>query len=321
VRIAVTGSIAYDYLMEFPGSFQDSLLAEKGHRLTVSFLVESLRKMQGGVAGNVAYTLALLGERPLMIGAAGKDFAEYGNRLAHLGVDVTGVTEFKDEYTASCFINTDRANNQLVTFYAGAMARSHELSLENRELGAADLAVISPTDPEVMMRYVSEGASLGIPFVFDPGKQTPRMEGPQILAGIKAAKVVVSNDYEFALMSQKTGLSEQALIDLAPLTVLTRGELGSSFFARGQSEIKVPVAPVSEVKDPTGAGDAFLAGVVFGLAHELPLDVTGRVGSVAGAYAIEQRGCQEHRFSRGDFYQRYRAAFGESAPLKHALKI
>jgi adenosine kinase len=321
VRIAVTGSIAYDYLMEFPGSFQDSLLAEKAHRLTVSFLVESLQKMQGGVAGNVAYGLALLGERPLMIGAAGKDFAEYGNRLAHLGVDVTGVTEFKDEYTATCFINTDRANNQLVTFYAGAMARSHELSLEGRELTASDLVVISPTDPEVMMRYVSECASLGVPFVFDPGKQTPRMEGPRILAGLKACKVLVSNDYEFALMAQKTGLSEQALIESAPLTVLTRGELGSSFFVRGKGEVRIPVAPVSEAKDPTGAGDAFLAGLVFGLAHDLPLEVTGRVGSLSGGYAIEQRGCQEHHFTRAAFYQRYHDAFGESAPLRQALKL
>lgn len=321
MRIAVTGSIAYDYLMEFPGSFQESLLAEKAHRLTVSFLVESLQKMQGGVAGNIAYTLALLGERPLMIGAAGRDFAEYGNRLAHLGVDVTGVTEFQEEYTASCFINTDRANNQLVAFYAGAMARSRELSLEGRELGPSDLAVISPTDPEVMMRYVSECTSLGVPFVFDPGKQTPRLEAPQILAGLKACKVLVSNDYEFALMAQKTGLREEELIHSAPLTVLTRGELGSSLFERGRSEIRIPVAPVSEVKDPTGAGDAFLAGLVFGLAHQLPLEVTGRIGSVAGGYAIEKRGCQEHRFTRQEFYRRYRDAFGESEPLQHALRV
>lgn len=319
MRIAVTGSIAYDYLMQFPGSFQESLLTDKAHRLTVSFLVESLQKMQGGVAGNIAYTLALLGERPLLIGAAGKDFADYGNRLAHLGVDVTGVTEFADEYTASCFINTDRANNQLVAFYAGAMARSRELSLEGRQLSPSDLAVVSPTDPEVMMRYVSECSSLGVPFIFDPGKQTPRLEASQILAGLKACRVLVSNDYEFALMAQKTGLSEEELIHSAPLTVLTKGELGSSLFERGRGEIRIPVAPVSEVKDPTGAGDAFLAGLVFGLAHGLPLEVTGRIGSLAGGYAIELRGCQEHRFTRQDFYRRYADAFGESEPLRTAL--
>jgi adenosine kinase len=321
LKIAVTGSIAYDYLMEFPGSFQESLIADKAHRLTVSFLVESLRKMQGGVAGNIAYTLALLGERPMMVGAAGKDFAEYGNRLAHLGVDVTGVAEFKDEYTASCFINTDRADNQLVAFYAGAMARSSELSLEGRELGAGDLAVISPTDPVVMMRYVGECQSMGVPFVFDPGKQTPRLEGPQILAGIDGCKVLVSNDYEFALMAQKTGLTEAQLIERAPITVLTRGELGSSIFERGAHERRIPVAPPAQVTDPTGAGDAFLAGVVFGVAHALPLEVAGRVGSVAGTYAIEQRGCQEHRFTHGDFYKRYHQVFGEAPSLKAALKL
>jgi adenosine kinase len=319
LRIAVTGSIAYDYLMEFPGSFRESLLDGRSERLTVSFLVESMRRMAGGVAGNIAYNLALLGDRPLMIGAAGQDFGPYREQLERRGVDTRGVTVFPEDYTASCFINTDRANNQLVAFYAGAMARSHELSLETWELGAGDLAVISPTDPEVMMRYVSECVALGIPYVFDPGKQTPRLEAPQIIHGLKGAAVLVSNDYEFGMMAQKTGLTEEQLIASAPLTVLTRGELGSSFYARGAPELKIPVAPADQVVDPTGAGDAFLAGLVFGLARKLPLPITGRVGSLLGAYAIEQRGCQEHRPSRAEFLARYEKSFGKAPELARAL--
>jgi adenosine kinase len=319
LRIAVTGSIAYDYLMEFPGSFRESLLDDRSERLTVSFLVESMRRMAGGVAGNVAYNLALLGDRPLMIGAAGNDFGPYRERLEKLGVDTRGVTVFEDDHTASCFINTDKNNNQLVAFYAGAMARSHELSLESWGLGGQDLAVISPTDPEVMMRYVSECQALGIPYVFDPGKQTPRLSAPQIMAGLEGAAVLVSNDYEFALMANKTGLTERQLIESAPLTVLTRGELGSSFFVRGEPELKIPVAPVERMIDPTGAGDAFLAGLLFGLARKLPLAVTGRVGSLLGAYAIEKKGCQEHAPSRAEFVARFEQSFGKTPELERAL--
>jgi adenosine kinase len=318
VRIVVTGSLAYDYIMNFPGDFKDHILPDKAHMLTVSFLVDSMRQMRGGVAGNIAYSLALLGERPLVVATAGKDFGEYREWMERRGVDASGVVEVEDDFTASCFINTDEANNQLVAFYPGAMARAKELSLENLGLGVDDLVVISPTDPEAMTRYADECRALGVPFLFDPGKQTPRLSGEQILAGLEGASVLISNDYEFAMMARKTGRAEADLISAAPLTVVTRGKQGSTIYSaetNGQG-LEVPIAPITGVVDPTGAGDAYLAGLVFGLARRFPLEVVGRVAALTAAYAIEQRGCQEHHFTPAEFAERYAGAFGSSPEIE-----
>lgn len=231
VRIVVTGSLAYDYIMNFPGNFKDHILPDKVHMLTVSFLVDSMRRMRGGVAGNIAYSLALLGERPLMVGTVGQDFGEYRELMERRGVDASGVVEIEDEFTASCFINTDTANNQIVAFYAGAMTQANELSLLDLGLETDDLVVISPTDPEAMARYAEECRQMGVRFLFDPGKQTPRLEGEQILAGLNGASVLIGNDYEFAMMAQKTGKTEAELIEAAPLTVVTRGAEGSTIYS------------------------------------------------------------------------------------------
>lgn len=321
MRIVVTGSLAYDYIMDFPGFFKDHILPDKVHMLTVSFLVDSMRRMRGGVAGNIAYTLALLGERPTVLATAGHDFGEYRAWMERQGIDAGGVTEIADEFTASCFINTDRANNQIVAFYTGAMAHARDLSLRPLGLGPRDLVVISPTDPEAITRYADECRTLGVPFVFDPGKQTPRLTGEQILAGLRGAAVLVGNDYEFAMMEQATGWSEAELIAAAPLTVLTRGGEGSLLHENtpgGRRVVPVPVAPVTDVVDPTGAGDAFLGGLVFGLARGLPLEVTGRVAALAASFAIEQRGCQEHSYTPAAFVTRYTSVFGH-APALEAL--
>ena len=318
MRIVVTGSLAYDYIMNFPGYFKDHILPDKVHMLTVSFLVDSMRRMRGGVAGNIAYTLALLGERPLVVATAGQDFDEYRAWMERRGIDTSGIRQIEDEFTASCFINTDKSNNQIVAFYTGAMAQSKHLSLLDFGLGANDLVVISPTDPEAMTRYAEECRQHGIPFLFDPGKQTPRLDGAQILAGLTGASVLVGNDYEFAMMAQKTGKSEAELIASTPLTVVTRGEQGSTLYTsqtNGQG-VSVPIAPISDVVDPTGAGDAYLAGLVFGLSRRFPLDVTGRVAALAAAYAIEQRGCQEHAYTPAEFAERYAAAFGPAPEIE-----
>jgi sugar/nucleoside kinase (ribokinase family) len=217
VRIAVTGSLAYDYIMAFPGYFKDHILPDKVHMLTVSFLVDSMKRMRGGVAGNIAYTLALLGERPLLCASAGQDFGEYRAWMERQGIDTAGLVQLEDEFTASCFINTDLANNQIVAFYTGAMAYSRNLSVLDYGLSSNDLVIISPTDPEAMSRYADECRTHGIPFVFDPGKQTPRLDGEQILAGLNGARVLIGNDYEFAMMAQKTGLTEEVLIRTTPL--------------------------------------------------------------------------------------------------------
>lgn len=309
MRIVVTGSLAYDYIMNFPGYFKDHILPEKTHMLTVSFLVDSMKRMRGGVAGNIAYTLALLEEQPLVVASAGQDFGEYRAWMASQGIDHSGITEIADEFTASCFINTDLANNQIVAFYTGAMAYSKELSLDLLDLTADDLVIISPTDPEAMARYVQEARALGVPFVFDPGKQTPRLSGEQILDGLKGARILIGNDYEFGMMAQATGKTEAELIASTPITVVTRGGEGATIY-QGSQETHVPVAPVAQVVDPTGAGDAFLAGFVFGVARGLPLEIAGRIAALAAAYCIEQRGCQEHRYTTDEFAARYREVFG-----------
>jgi adenosine kinase len=318
VRIVVTGSLAYDYIMNFPGDFKDHILPDKAHMLTVSFLLDSMDRMRGGVAGNIAYSLTLLGERPLVVASAGQDFGEYREWMEHRGVDTSGIAEIEDEFTASAFINTDEANNQIVAFYPGAMAHAKDLSLEGLGLGADDLVVISPTDPEAMSRYAEECRALGVPFLFDPGKQTPRLTGEQILDGLNGASVLVSNDYEFAMMAEKTGRREEELIGEAPLTVVTRGGQGSTIYDNeaGGEGLEVPVAPISDVVDPTGAGDAYLGGLVFGLARKFPLEVVGRVAALSAAYAIEQQGCQEHHYTPTEFAERYTGAFGPSPEIE-----
>ncbi|HZB84817.1 MAG TPA: carbohydrate kinase family protein [Rubrobacteraceae bacterium] len=318
VRIVVTGSLAYDYIMDFPGNFKDHVLPDKAHMLTVSFLVDSMRRMRGGVAGNIAYSLALLGERPLVVASAGEDFGEYREWMERQGIDASGIVEIEDEFTASAFINTDKANNQIVAFYPGAMAQAKNLSLLDLGLGADDLVVISPTDPEAMSRYADECRQLEVPFLFDPGKQTPRLEGDDILAGMTGASMLIGNDYEFAMMAQKTSRTEEELISATPLTVVTRGEQGSTIYtadADGE-EVEIPIAPVTDVVDPTGAGDAYIAGLVFGLARRFPLPVVGRIAALTAAYAVEQRGCQEHHFTPAEFAERYVSVFGPSPEVE-----
>lgn len=314
MRIAVTGSLAYDYIMNFPGFFTDHMLMEKAHVLSVSFLVDSMKRLRGGVAGNIAYTLALLGERPLLVASAGHDFAEYRAWMEQQGVDTSGLLIVEHEFTSSCFINTDKANNQIVAFYAGAMSYAREIVLRDQGLAGGDLVVISPTDPQAMERYAIECQQHGIPYVFDPGKQTPRLEAEHLRLGLNGAKVLVSNDYEFGMMARKLETSEEALIASVPLTVVTRGEQGALIYADGSLVAEIPVAPVAEVVDPTGAGDAFLGGIVYGIARNLPLEVTGRVAALAASFCIEQRGCQEHTFTNAAFAERYLAAFGSELP-------
>lgn len=316
MRIAITGSLAYDYIMGFPGFFKDHILPDKVHMLTVSFLVDSMKRMRGGVAGNIAYTLALLGEKPLVVSAAGTDFGDYRRLMNELGVDESGIKEVPNEFTASCFINTDRANNQIVAFYPGASAHAHDLTLEGKGLSKNDWVIISPTDPDSMARNTQEAKKLGCKYIFDPGKQTPRLSREQIVAGLDGAAVLVGNDYEFAMMAKAIGWTEEKLIASAPLTVVTRGAEGSTFFEReGSRRTDIPTAAPKEVLDPTGAGDAYLAGLAFGLKHALPVGVTGRVAALAATYAIEMRGCQEHRFNPVDFAARYTSTFGAAPEL------
>jgi adenosine kinase len=320
MRIIVTGSLAYDYIMNFPGKFSDHILPDKVHMLTVSFLVDSMKRLRGGTAGNIAYNLALLGAKTSIVSAAGQDFKDYQGQLEQLGIDCRGVKVVGNEFTASCFINTDTSNNQIVAFYPGAVVHAREVTLESIGLTKDDWVLISPTDPESMMRHMQECRRIGAKYIFDPGKQTPRLDKQQILSGLDGCAALVGNDYEFGMMARATGHTEQQLIDAAPLTVMTRGDQGSRIYQRGQPTLEVPIAKVTSVVDPTGAGDAYLAGLAFGLSQKLPLPVTSRVAALAATYAIELKGCQEHTFSKPAFAARYAETFGAAPELTAALR-
>lgn len=316
MRIVVTGSLAWDYIMNFPGRFGDHILPDKVHMLTVSFLVDSMKRLRGGTAGNIVYNLALLGENPLLVSAAGADFQDYRAQLEKIGVDTRGVLEIPGEFTASCFINTDQANNQIVAFYPGAAGHGKEVSLEALGLAKQDWVIISPTDPTAMKRHTQECKRLGAHYIFDPGKQTPRLEKAQILTGLDGCAVLIGNDYEFGMMAKACGISEEALSASAPLTVITQGEKGSLIIDRVSGKRhQIPIAPVGDVVDPTGAGDAYISGLAWGLKRGLPHEVSGRVAALTSAFAIEKKGCQEHTFSKDLFGRRYQEVFGSPLPI------
>ncbi|MDP2270710.1 MAG: carbohydrate kinase family protein [Archangium sp.] len=315
MRIIVTGSLAYDYIMNFPGKFADHILPDKVHMLTVSFLVDSMKKMRGGTAGNIAYTLSMLNAKAAVVSAAGQDFAEYRDFMTGKGIDVRGIKVVPNEFTASCFINTDQSNNQIVAFYPGAVVHAREVTLASLGLEKGDWVIISPTDPESMAKHTAECKKAGVSYIFDPGKQVPRLDKAQILSGLDGCAAFVGNDYEFGMMAKSTGLTEQQLFDMAPLTVMTRGDQGSRFIVKGKPTIEIPIAKPSAVVDPTGAGDAYLGALAFGLSKNLSYEVTGRIAALAATYAIELKGCQEHFFSVDDFARRYQATFGQALNL------
>src|SRR5229473_3079652 len=222
----VTGSIAFDYLMSFPGKFTEHFLPEHMNRVSLSFLVDSMDKRRGGCAPNIAYTLALLGERPLLMATAGQDFGEYRDWLQSAGVDTSHVKQVAGKFTASFFCNTDRNNNQIASFYTGAMANAGELSF--RSVKDCGFAILSPNDPGAMVQYAGECRTLGIPYIFDPGQQCTSMSGEELKEGLVGATIAICNDYEFELIRQKTGLDEAAILTRSEALIVTRGEKGSS---------------------------------------------------------------------------------------------
>lgn len=314
MRIIVTGSIAYDYLMSFPGSFTDHLLPEHLRRVSLSFLVDAMDKRRGGCAPNIAYNLALLGERPLIMATAGQDFGEYRAWLEAAGVDTSGVKDIPGKFTASFFCSTDRDNNQIASFYSGAMAHAAELSF--RSLAACDLAIISPNHPEAMSQYAEECRTLGIRYIYDPGQQCARSDGPDLRHGIVGASIVICNDYEFELIRQKTGMNEAEVLEHADLLVVTKGEKGSTILWRG-GHIDVPAVEPDRIADPTGVGDAYRAGFMKGLALGADRLTCGRLGSVSAAYVLEHLGAQSHAFTWAEFQRRYETHFG---PLPAAAR-
>jgi len=310
MKLIVTGSIAFDYLMSFPGRFTEHLLPEHMQRVSLSFLVDTMDKRRGGCAPNIAYTLALLGERPHLMATAGQDFGDYGAWLTAAGVDTSLVKVIGNKFTASFFCSTDEANNQIASFYTGAMANAGELSFRTVEgLTRDGLVIISPNDPEAMVQYAEECSTTGIKYIWDPGQQCARMDGAQLKDGIVGAHIVICNDYEFELVRQKTGMQEADVLGVASVLIITRGEHGSTVITRDQ-RIEVPAVPPERIVDPTGVGDAFRGGLMKGLASGRSLEVSARMGSVAATWALEHLGGTSHAYTWPEFVARYEAHFG-----------
>ncbi len=307
MNMIVTGSIAYDYLMTFPGSFSEHLLPDQLAHVSLSFLVDSMDKRRGGCAPNIAYNLALLGEHPKIMATAGVDFDEYRHWLDSIGVDTSLIRQIPDQFTSSFFCNTDQHNNQIATFYAGAMTRARELSFY--DVPKPDLVIISPNDPDAMVRYAVECRKLGIRYIFDPGQQCARSSGGELRQGIAGANILICNDYEFELIRAKTGMNEADVLDQSEALVITRGAQGSTIMTRN-SRVDVQAVPEERIVDPTGVGDAYRGGFMKGLAVGADWGTCGRLGSVAATYALEHVGGQSHRYTWQDFQTRYECNFG-----------
>ncbi|RMG10739.1 MAG: carbohydrate kinase family protein [Planctomycetota bacterium] len=307
--IAVTGSIAWDHIMNFPGRFKDHILSDKLHILNVSFLVGDFRRQRGGCAANIAYALALHGLRPRLVGAAGCDFAPYREWLEEQGVDCEGVCQHDDVATASCFITTDADNNQITCFYPGAMARAAEAPLS----GDHALATVSPNDPEAMRAYPRRCRELGLPFLYDPGQQVIALSGEDLVDGLTGAKVVVCNDYELAVVQEKTGRDVAGLLELAEAVVVTLGKEGSRAHLRDGTCVEVPAAPVREVVDPTGCGDAYRGGLVKGIVEGEDWETALRWGTLTAAYCVEVRGTTGYEFTVDRFAERLGGAFASAS--------
>ncbi len=311
MKVLLSGSVAYDYLMTFPGYFREHILPDQLESLSLSFLVSSLVRRRGGIAPNIAYTMALLGERPAILATVGEDFEEYRAFLEQVGVETRYIKVIPGETTASFFANTDLAQAQIASFYPGAMAHAASLSIAALD-ERPDLVVVSPDDPQAMRKRVQECKELGIPYFYDPSQQTVRFGGEELLEGVDGAAALFCNEYEFALIQQKTGLSAEDIRRRVPLVVVTQGEKGTTIAMEGE-EIHVPAVPPRQVVDPTGVGDAFRGGFLKGYLHGLPLDLAGRLGALAATYCLEAQGPQGHTYTREEFLARFREAFGEEA--------
>jgi len=319
MNIVVTGSIAYDYLMTFPGHFSEHFLPDEIDHLSVSFLVDEMRRQRGGVATNIAYNLALLGERPRVMATVGQDFDEYRIWLEAQGVDTSLIHTELDLFTASCFINTDRDGNQIVSFYTGAMARASNLSFHDQDVGEVDLVVISPNDPGAMIQYAAECQALDIPYLYDPSQQIIRLSGEDLRSGLEGCSLLVINEYEFGMLREKTGMSAEAIQSTpARACVVTLGGEGTRIWAEGRV-YDIPVVPPEQMDEPTGVGDAFRGGLIKGLALDLPWDMAGRLGALAATYTLEHFGPQSHHYTLDEFVTRFREHFDDNGALDALL--
>ncbi len=306
-RALICGSLAYDTIMVFPDRFKRHILPDQVHILNVAFLVPEMRREFGGCAGNIAYNYRLLGGEPVPMATVGEDFADYAARLDALGISREHVREIPGTYTAQAFITTDLDDNQITAFHPGAMEHSHENHV--RDVPDIAIGLVGPDGREAMLQHAREFHQRGIPFIFDPGQAMPLFDGKQFRQFIHLARWVAVNDYECKLLVERTGWSMSQIALEVDALFVTRGGVGSEIHTR-EGMTRIPVVPASQVADPTGCGDAYHAGLLYGLLRELDLETTCRIASLMGSIKIAQRGTQNHQFSPEEFHQRFRSTFG-----------
>ncbi len=314
MRIVCTGSVAYDYLMSFPGYFKDHILPDRLDSISLSFLVDTMVKQRGGVAPNIAYTLALLGGKPVLMATVGEDFSDYRQWLEDNHVDTCGVKVIEGKYTASFFANTDLTNAQIASFYTGAMADASSLKVSELPGKKPDLVVISPNDPVAMENYPRECKAAGIPYLYDPSQQIVRMNSDALREGTLSAQSLFVNEYEFELLTRATGLTSKDIIKNVNYMVVTHGAKGAVVYAEDR-EICIPVFPHTHIGDPTGVGDAFRGGFLTGIRCGLDWETCGRLGALAATYCLEEKGTQNHHYTLAEFIARYRTEFDDQGKL------
>ena len=323
MKIGVAGSIGRDHLMTFPGDFTDSLVEGSLAKVSLSFLVDTLDIRRGGVAGNIAFGMGVLGLDPILIAAVGKDWADYDAWLTRHGVNTSHAKVSKTLHTASFMVTTDRSLNQIASFFPGAMseARDIEIGPIADAVGGLDLLVISPDDPEAMLRHSQAARDLGIPFAADPSQQLARMDGEEVKNLIRGAKYLLMNEYELALSLQKTGWSDRELFDQVEIRVITLGSHGARVEEHGKETIKIGCAAERSKMDPTGVGDAFRSGFLAGISWGFNHERSAQLGAMLATYCLETIGTQEYRFDEADFMARFTESFGINAAAEIAMKI
>ncbi len=312
--IVISGSVAFDYLMKFPGLFHEHILPDRLEGLSLSFLVELMIRHQGGNAPNIAYTLALLGGHPRLMATVGEDFQSYREWLEQSGVDTRDACVIPGESTASFFVNTDRSNAQIASFYPGAMSYAGNCLIRDLSGGQPDLVVISPNDPKAMIGHALECRELGIPYLYDPSQQIVRLDGEDLLRGVSGAMALFVNDYEFGLVQKRTGLSADEIRSQVEFMTITKGNDGADIYS-GDQVVNIPVVPPDRIVDPTGVGDAFRGGFLTGYGYNWPLDLCGQMGAVAATFCLEHSGPQGHTYTPGEFVARFRKHFDDEGRL------
>jgi adenosine kinase len=313
VRIAVTGSIATDHLMSFPGKFSDQLIPDQLHSISLSFLVDELEIRRGGIAANICFGMACLGQRPILVGAVGNDFADYRAWLERHGVDTSAVHISELRHTARFLCTTDQEQNQIASFYAGAMSEAREIELRPiaERVGGLDLVVISPDDPEAMLRHTEICRTDGIPFAADPSQQLARMDGKDVKRLIDGAAYLFTNEYEKALAEEKTGWADEEILDRVGVRVTTLGPKGVRIDRKGEPSLQVAAVPEEAKVDPTGVGDAFRSGFITAVSWGLSLERAAQVGNLVAVHVLETAGCQEYTLDRERMLERFAAAYGK----------